>query len=192
MVTRQPSISILISFQHRRIKNVSEYLEEGSPAKVLYRLWETVGTTERNELTLPERVLFDVWTFDSTMGNGICDLIANENYDSIANGLMALRALSLPRLDQFADEISRTFEARGIGVASGDSIAHLENLATDERATLESELNKSERPFLDEIWIDEIIISAADDYMDANLNVLRQRKAEPAAAGHPATRSETK
>lgn len=165
---------------------------DDSPAKVLYRLWEAVGTAARDDLTSAERVLIDAWTFDSTMGNGIGDLIANENYDSIANGLRALRDLSRPRLDQFTDGISRAFESYGIDVATGDSISHLEDLPADKRAALESTLNRCEEPFLDEIWNEGVIIAAAYDYMNEKLDVLRKRKAEQVGGGQPATSPESK
>jgi len=155
-----------------------------SSAKVLHRLWETLGTTAREALISVERVLMDAWTFDSTMGNGLCDLIANENFDSIANGLRALRDLGRPRLDQFVSEVAMTFEAHGIDVTTGNSIAHLRDLPADQRATLESALKGCEKPFLDEIWIDGIIIGAANDYLNQNLELLRERRAEQVSGGN--------
>lgn len=152
--------------------------EAGSPAKVLYRIWETLISTNRETWHLAERVLVDSWAFDSTMGNGINDLISNENYDIIANGLASLKFLQRTRLTELAAEIERVFRGYDIAVTSGDSIAQLTSLSEDERATLESGLSEAEKPFLEAIWLEGIIIVAASEYMERNLTVLRNRKAK--------------
>lgn len=128
-----------------------------------------------------ERVLVGAWSLDSAMGNGIVDLLRNENYEVIANGLEALRFLEQPRLSEFANEISKAFAASEIGVASEDLIARVERLPRQQREDLERELAKVEAPFLNEIWLEGIIINSAIRYMEANIASLRKRK--PGSAG---------
>lgn len=152
--------------------------EAGSPAKVLYRIWETLISTDRETWYPTERVLVDSWAFDSTMGNGINDLISNENYDVIAYGLASLKLLRQTKLTELAAEIERVFRRYNIAITNGDSVAQLESLPENERATLESELSEAEKPFLDAIWLDSIIVVAATEYMERNLTALRKRKAE--------------
>lgn len=148
----------------------------GSPAKALYSLWEALVRADRDVWLPDEEVIVDSWAFDSTMGNGINDLIANENYDVIANGLKSLAALDNHRVAEFVRTILQVFREHGIEATSAEGIARLELLPMELRSVLESELSGAERPFLNEIWHDGIIIAAATDRLERSLSTLRKRK----------------
>jgi hypothetical protein len=154
----------------------------GSPAEVLYLLWESIIRTDRETWHAAERVAVDSWSFDSTMGNGIYDLVTNENYEVIANGLHALNLLDEPRLQAFSTAIGHAFSSHGVEVTNGSSIQRMELLPDEARAALETALRETEMPFLDEIWHQGTIISAITRHIDLNLHIFEKRKEEQSAA----------
>lgn len=145
------------------------------PAKLLFALWEILAPFSE-ELTAQERTILDAWNFDSTFGNGLCGLLANENYDEIASGLKALQSLNEPRLREFVDTIEGVFKDHAISCDTGDEIAKLEQLPSEERTQLENELESSEAPFLDDIWGDGIVHTATRRFIEDNIDTLSQRK----------------
>lgn len=155
-----------------------EALLEGNdgPAKLLFFLWETLSPHDRDELFQEEKVILDAWTFDSTFGNGINDLLANENYDAIANGFSAIRVLDLPRLNEFVSALERVFASFSISCASGDAIADVEGLPEPQRQRLKLGLEEAERPYLKDLWENCILIFAAKDYLMSNLAVFKRRQ----------------
>lgn len=144
------------------------------PAKLLFALWEILAPCSA-ELTEEEQIILDAWNFDSTYGNRICDLLANENYDVIAAGLKAMRSLNQPRLREFSESVESVFSQHGISCNTGDEIAKLERLPSEERKQLGKELEASEAPFLNDIWNEGLVHTAVRNFIEANLNRLSQR-----------------
>jgi hypothetical protein len=146
------------------------------PAKVLFAMWEILSSCPDRDLLPTERVILHGWSFDSTMGNGIVDLIRNEAYDTIAEGLQALRQLGDPTLSAFAREIDEAFRRHGVRSDSEEEIAKLENLSDSARDHLERDLACTEHPFRDKIWKGEIIIDRLWVFVEKSLPMLRVRK----------------
>jgi hypothetical protein len=155
-----------------------ETLLEGNdgPAKLLFCLRETLSPHDRNELFQEEKVILDAWTFDSSFGNGINDLLVNENYDTIANGFSAMRRLELPRLNEFVSALESVFASFSISCASGDDIAKVEGLPVPQQQRLKLGLEEAERPYLKDFWESCILILAAKDYLMSNLAAFKRRQ----------------
>jgi hypothetical protein len=147
-----------------------------SPEELLYSLWEKVSPFDRAALFEEERVVLDAWNFDSTYGNGINDLLVNENYDVITNGFRAMRVFGVRRLGEFAATLESVFATYGVECASGDSLAKVEQLPSSQRLKLRSELEVAESPFLKEFWHGGVLTFAANDYLMRNLHVFKRRR----------------
>lgn len=147
-----------------------------SPAKLLFSMWEYLSPCDYSKLYEEERVVLDAWNFDSALGNGINDLIANENYDVLANGVRAMRLLGLPRLGEFVDTLERTFREFGIDSNSGMSIATVDSLSHSQRVRLRTELEMAEAPYLDDLWQAGVLTLATHNYLLSKLSVFKKRK----------------
>lgn len=146
------------------------------PEKLLFSMWERLSPSNYGELFEEEKVVLDAWNFDSAFGNGINDLLANENYDIIANGLRAMRVLGLPRLREFVATMESVFASFGVNCASGDDIAKVEGLSVSQRERLHADLDTAEGPYLREFWETGVLALAAKDYLMNNLGVFKRRK----------------
>jgi len=157
--------------------DIIEMLEAAvSPAKLLFSVWEYLSLCDYSKLYGEERVVLDAWNFDSAFGNGINDIIANENYDVLANGIRAMRVLGVPRLLEFIDILERTFRASGIDLNSADSIATVDSLSRSQRARLRTDLEMAEAPYLEDFWQAGVLTLATHNYLLSNLSVFKKRK----------------
>ncbi|RYD38714.1 MAG: hypothetical protein EOP86_00070 [Verrucomicrobiaceae bacterium] len=150
----------------------------GTPGELLFSIWEKLSPAFCTELVDEEKVILDAWNFDSTFGNGINDLLVNENYDVIANGFRAMRVLAVPRLLEFTEVMESIFGLFGINCASGDDLAKLEQLTSSQRERLEAGLASAELPFLNDFWHAGVLMFAAKDYLMKNLEAFKIRKKE--------------
>lgn len=149
--------------------------EHQSAAKVLFTLWECLSPCDYVDLFEEEKVVLDAWSFDFSFGNGINDILSNESYETIANGMRAMLILGLPRLEQFVDTMRKIFSAFEIDCTLSDSIASIEQLPPLERVRLQSQLGEAEIPYLNDFWEAGLLTLAARDYIIANLDVFRRR-----------------
>lgn len=146
------------------------------PEALMYAFWKEVSQYDRSALSEEERVVLDAWSFDSTFGNGIYDLIVNENYDVIANGFRAMRAFGVRRLCEFVAAVESAFAVYGVDCSSGNNLAKVEELSGSQRSKLRSELELAEGPFLKEFWHVRLLIFATYDYLMSNLDAFKRRK----------------
>src|SRR4029434_6274693 len=86
----------------------------GTPAKLLFQLWNLWKAEADDSLLREERIVRDAWTYDTANGNGICDMLVNERYAELSAGLRALRELNSPKLDLYVARMSAAFYRVGI------------------------------------------------------------------------------
>ncbi len=128
--------------------DIGKLISEHSQAeKLLFALWEILAPCPPEFLNAEERTVLDAWILDSYLGNGINNVLVNENYDEIANGLKALRLLEAPRLLEFSVAVENVFRCHSIEYGSEDGISMIELLPCKIREQLMQELEKAENLF---------------------------------------------
>ncbi|MEN3941047.1 hypothetical protein WJU23_07130 [Prosthecobacter sp. SYSU 5D2] len=150
--------------------------KNANPAEVLFQLWSILSTVPYTVLYHEEQVVLNAWNFDSTYGNGINDLITNENYAVISRGLAAIGVLNVERLNLWKHSIEAVLGRYGLDCNSEEDLVRIERLTIDRRKTLAAELDDAESDFLNDIWDRGIILTSLLSYIKANMNVFLNRK----------------
>ncbi len=147
-------------------KLISEYPD---PAKLLFALWEIYQAIPRADLSFEETLIFDGWEFDSTLGNGICDLVENENYDIIARGMKVLQVLREPMLLSFLETIRCVFDKFGINSRTSEGLAHIEHMSPELKKNFLHELSQAESVYLNAIWKELLIIRELKAFLETHI-----------------------
>lgn len=147
-----------------------------SPAEKLFHLSEILSNFPYESLFPEEKVVLDAWNFDSKYGNGINDLIVNENYSEIVNGLAAIRLLNVDKLNIFKNSVEMVLHRYGINCNSEEEFEQIERLSTENRTKIAAELSVAESGFLNDIWEQGIILHSSINYIKENISVFLQRR----------------
>jgi hypothetical protein len=156
-----------------RVYNIDELrTSSGSPARLLFSLWDIWREADANDpLLREERIIRDAWIYDTGNGNGFWDMLVNERYDEIASGLDALRQFGSRELDLYVESVAAAFKRFGSDCFDSQSIEAAHHRGEPPREVLEA----AEAPFLQRLWDGEIVV-AADSFIERHIEVFRTRQ----------------
>lgn len=137
---------------------------------------------EDAQLLPEERVLRGIAEFEGSSGNGIKDLVENENFDILYRAMAAARQIGDCLVATAMSEFSSLLSKFSFHEDPGECVEHYYGLSKDKKNEFESALDDLDRKFFfgdgtSSIWKHRDHVDRAKEYAREHLKSLRARKA---------------